>query len=168
MILEAGGRPAPARLRGALPRRLAALFAAGLAVLGAAACDGSAGEDYRDDFVPLSRDIVSLDERVQEAIETAAGSTAEQLAGDFSRYAEALAALRRRIAALDPPEDLAKEQEELVAAMGEVRGSLEDIARKVEQGDIEATEQASLELVARSEELRDARGKLARSVRERD
>jgi hypothetical protein len=50
--------------------------------------------------------------------------------------------------------------------MGEVRSSLDDIASAADEGDPEAAREATLQLIDRSEELRDARQALASAVRE--
>jgi uncharacterized membrane protein YccC len=145
----------------------AALAALALAVLGLAACGGDGDEDdYGDDFQRVSQRIVAVGEDVGEAIETAANSSDEQLAEDFQGFAEELGELRTDLDELDPPEDLADEQEELTTAMGEVRESLDDIATAAEQSDPEAARQATMELIQRSADLRDARRALVSAVRE--
>jgi hypothetical protein len=148
-------------------RRPAALAVLLLTVLGVAACGGDGEEDeYGDEFPRLSQRIVALGEDVGEAVETASDSTDEQLAAEFAGFAEDLGALRRDLDELDPPDDLADEQDELTAAMREVRNSLDDIASAAEQSDPDAARQATMELIQRSAELRDARRALARAVRE--
>jgi hypothetical protein len=146
----------------ARPTALAATLLAGLAV---AACGGSEDE-YGDDFRPVSERIVSLGQEVGDTIQMAGESTDEQLAGDFEDYANELGDLRQELEDLDPPDELDDEQDALVTAMGEVRSSLEDIAEAAEQRDADAARQATVELVQRSSELRDARQRLAESARE--
>jgi hypothetical protein len=161
--------PRPGSLRAALPRRLIALTALALAVLGLAACGGDGGEDeYGEEFRRLSERIVSLGEDVGETIETAAQSSDRELAGEFDAFAEELGELRREVDELEPPDDLADEQEELTAAMGQVRASLEDIAGAAERSDPQAARQATIELIEQSDELRDARRALSRAVREQN
>jgi hypothetical protein len=153
-----------------LLRRSTALVALVLVVLGAAACGG--GDDdsdaYRDDFGQVSDRIVSLGEQVGQAIETAGESTDEQLATDFGKFEDELRDVRQELEGLDPPDDLADEQDKLVAAIGPVQASLGDIAAAAEQSDPEAARQATIELVERSSDLRDARVTLARAVRGQD
>jgi hypothetical protein len=141
---------------------LAATLLAGLAI---AACGGS-DDEYGDDFRPVSEQIVSLGQEVGDTIQRAGESTDEELAGDFEDFANELGDLRQELADLDPPDELDDEQDALVAAMGEVRSSLEDIAEAAEQRDAEAASQATVELVQRSSELRDTRQRLAAAVRE--
>jgi hypothetical protein len=152
-----------------LPRRPTTLAALVLTVLGLAACGGNGGADeYGEEFPRLSERIVTLGEEVGEAIETAAESTDRELADQFDRFAGELGELRRELDELEPPEDLADEQDELAEAMGGVRTSLEDIAAAAERSDPDAAREATIELIERSEELRDARRTLSQAVREQD
>ena len=148
-------------------RRHAPLAAAVLAALGLAACGGGSGEeDYKDDFPPLSREIVSLGREVGESIENAGESSDRELAGDFAGFATELGDIHRELDELEPPDDLADEQDALSSAIGEVHGSLEDIADAAEESDPDAARQATIELIQRSEELRETRRALALAVRE--
>jgi predicted nucleic acid-binding Zn-ribbon protein len=148
-----------------LPRRLTALVVAALAIAAVAGCGGD-GEAFEDDFPPLNQRILSLGEQVGNAIETAEGSTDRELTDEFNEFARRLGDLRQELEDLEPPEDLADERDDLVSAMGAVRSSLEDIARAAEDADPEAAREATLELLERSSDLRDAREALARAVRE--
>jgi hypothetical protein len=150
-----------------VPRRLAALAAAGFAALGLAACGAGGSEDeYKDEFPQISREIVSLGREVGDSIENAAESSDRELAGEFSGFAEQLGDLHQELDELEPPDDLADEQDALSSAIGEVHGSLEDIADAAEESDPDAARRATIDLVERSEELREARRALALAVRE--
>ncbi len=151
-----------------MTRPLAALAAAILVTLGIAACGGDDGDDqaFRDDFPALSERIQSLGEEVGNTIETAEGASDQELAEQFDGFAQQLGDLRQELEDLEPPEDLADERDDLVSAMGQVRSSLDDIASAAEEGDAEAAREATLELIDRSEELRDARSELTSAVRE--
>jgi methyl-accepting chemotaxis protein len=148
--------------------RLAILVIGCLALLGIAACgdDDSDTATFQDDFPALSQRIQSLGEEVGNTIETAQNATDEELANEFDDFAQQLGDLRQDLEDLDPPDDLADERDELVSAMGEVRSSLDDIASAAEDGDPEAAREATVQLIDRSEELRDARQALASAVRE--
>jgi hypothetical protein len=52
--------------------------------------------------------------------------------------------------------------------MGAVRISLQDIASAAEDGDPEAAREATIELIDRSDQLREAREALASALREGD
>jgi hypothetical protein len=151
-----------------MTRPLTALVAVALAALGIAACGGDDGEDqsFQDDFPALSERIQSLGEEVGNTIETAEGASDRELAEEFDDFAQKLGDLRQELEDMEPPEDLADEREDLVSAMGDVRSSLEDIASAAEDGDPEAAREATLELINRSDELRDARRELTSAVRE--
>jgi hypothetical protein len=153
-----------------LLRRPTALVALVLVVLGAAACGGGDGdgEDYGDEFQRVSERIVSLGRQVGEAIETASESTDPELADQFGTFADELREVRQDLEDLEPPDDLADEQDELVAAIGPVQTALDDIANAAEESDAEAARQATIELVEQSSDLRDARVALARGVRGQD
>lgn len=156
-----------ARLPGALRRRSQALAVVAIAAVAVAACGGGDDDDsFEEAFPPVSERIVSLGQEVGDAIETAGESTDQELADDFDDFAQDLGDLRQQVDDLEPPDDLADERDELVAAMGEVGSSLEEIADAAEQGDPDAAREATLELVERSSELREARQTLARAVRE--
>jgi predicted nucleic acid-binding Zn-ribbon protein len=151
-----------------MSRPLTALVAVGLATLCIAACGGDDGEDeaFRDDFPALSERIATLGEEVGTTLETAERASDRELAREFDDFAEEIGDLRQELQDLEPPEDLADERDELVSAMGGVRSSLEEIASAAEEGDPEAAREATLELIDRSNELRDARRALATAVRE--
>jgi chromosome segregation ATPase len=151
-----------------MPRPLTALLVAALAIPGIAACGGDDGDDqaFQDDFPALSERIASLGEEVVDTIETAENASDQELANEFDDFAQRLGDLRQDLEELEPPEDLADEREDLVSAMGEVRSSLDDIASAAEEGDPQAAREATLELIDRSEQLRDARQALNSAVRE--
>jgi predicted nucleic acid-binding Zn-ribbon protein len=150
-----------------LPRRLTALVIATLALPGVAACGGDdESEAFNEDFPALSQRIVTLGEEVGNAIETAGETTDQQLAEEFDGFARDLGALRRELERLEPPEEVADERDDLVEAMGEVRASLEEIADAAVESDPAAARAATLELVDRSAELREAREVLVGAVRE--
>jgi hypothetical protein len=150
-----------------LPRRLTALVIAVLALPGVAACGGDdESEAFEEDFPALSERLVSLGEEVGTAIETAGETTDRELAEEFDGFARDLGALRQELEGLEPPEDVADERDDLVEVMGEVRGSLEEIADAAKESDPAAAREATLELVDRSAELRDAREALVRAARE--
>lgn len=147
-----------------------ALAVALIAILGIAACgdddDGGDAQALQDDFPALSERIQSLGEEVGDTIETAENASDEQLAQEFDDFEQRLADLRQELQDLEPPEELADERDDLVAAMGDVRSSLEEIATAAEDGDAVAAGQATIELLERSNELREARQALTRAVRE--
>jgi uncharacterized membrane protein YccC len=153
-----------------MTRILTGLVYIALAVFGIAACgdddDGGGSEAFREDFPALSERIMALGEEVGNTLETAEGASDEELAQAFDDAANELQSLRQELEDLEPPEDLAEERDDLVSAMGGVRSSLEDIATAAEDHDPQAAQEATVELIDQSQELRDARRALTSAVRE--
>jgi hypothetical protein len=138
-----------------------------LATVALVACGGDSEQDtYKEDFPPLSRQVVALGEDVGASIEGASESTDAQLAADFEAHAKKLGELERKLDGLKAPEDLADEQNALVTAMGDVQSRLEEIAEAARDSDAEAARRATVGLVDDSEALRDSRRALAAAVRE--
>lgn len=135
-----------------------------LACLVLVACGDSSDDGYKEEFPPLSRQIVALGEQVGAGIETAGESSDESLADDFDGYAQELGDIEQKLDDLEPPDDLAEAQDELVSAIGDVQNSLEEIAEAARESDAPAARQATMDLIESSEALRDARRTLADEV----
>ena len=150
--------------------RSVAVFLCALAVLVVPACGGDDGDDqaFQEDFPALSERIQSLGEQVGDTIETAENASDQELANEFDAFAQKLGDLREELEDLEPPEDLAEERDDLESAMAQVRSSLESIASAAEEGDPEAAREATLQLIDRSGDLRDARQALGQAVRENE
>ena len=145
--------------------RLATLLA--LSCLALVACGGDSDDDgYKEEFQPLSRQIVALGEEVGVGIQSAGESTDEALADEFDEFAQTLGDIEQKLGDLEPPDDLVEAQDELVSAIGDVQDSLEAIAEAARESDAPAARQATMDLIESSEALRDARRTLADEVRQ--
>ena len=142
------------------------LAVVGLAALALGACGESAEEKYQNAFPPLSEKLSGLGEDVGKAIQGASGSSDEQLAKDFNNYAQQLGEVQQDLDDLEPPDDLAEDQDELVSAIGDVQGALEGIAEAAEEGDAQSARESTIDLIQGSEDLRATRLKLAGAVKE--
>ena len=144
--------------------RRAHAFAALLGVL-AVAVGAGCGEDeqeaFADDYRPLNRQITSLGEFTGNAVNTAERKTNAQIEDQFGQIAAELARLRGVLRELEPPEELADAHEETIAAMRAVEGSLRGIEESAAQDDPRAARRETIELVRTSEDLREARRRLA-------
>jgi hypothetical protein len=144
---------------------LLAVLLGTVAVAFGAGCGEDQRDAYADDFQSLSRRLVALGEEVGRSLQAAGGRSDEQLEREFDGLADRLGRLRRELDGLDPPDDLAAAQDELLEAMDAVGSALRGIEQAAAGSDPDAARQSTIELVRASEDLRGARRKLARETR---
>jgi len=146
-------------------RTVALVVGALVAALLFAACGESADDEYRDELPRIDRRLVVLASDVGEGLRGAGEVDDSRLAAEFGDYARRLGRLRAGLDELDPPDRLATEHAELLAAMGAVRGALADVGDAATRSDATAARAAAVRLVRGGERLDRARRDLARASR---
>jgi hypothetical protein len=141
---------------------LALLLAAALLV---SACGEDKAKTFKQDFRPLNTRIVKLGGDVAAAVTGASGKSNSQIQQSFGALAKRTGALRKQVDDLDPPDNLKKDEQDLVDAMGSADKSLAQIAGAAGKNDPDAARRATIQLVAASEDLRSSRTRLARATR---
>jgi hypothetical protein len=139
------------------------LLSAALVVLVLAGCGGD--DDYRDELPQIDRQLVRLGDDVESALRDAGHADDAVLAARFGGFARRLGRLGERLQDLDPPAELERDHERLVAATAPVRTALSRIADAARAADAVAARDAATELVRRGAALEQARAALARAVR---
>jgi hypothetical protein len=143
---------------------LAALLGATAIALGAG-CGEDEQEAYAGELRPLNRQIGSLGEYTGTAVAGAEKRTDRQLESQFGQIADELRRLRGKLEDLEPPDDLAAFQNEVVEAMRAVENALRGIERAAAGSDPDAARRSTIELLRSSEDLLEARRKLNRAAR---
>jgi hypothetical protein len=147
-----------------VPRRvhvLTLLLAAALLVVG---CGGSDSQTFRHDFQPLNARIVTLGRDVGTSVTRASGKSDRQIEETFGALATRTGTLRKQVDALDPPDNLKGDRQDLVDSMADARDSLRQISSAARKSDPQAARRATIRLVAASDDLRSARLRLARAA----
>ena len=128
-------------------------------------CGGQSKQDsYRKDFEPLNRSLVQLGKDIGRGLQSAPGKSDRRLGREFAGYAGRLGALRRRIAALDPPDKLRGDQRALVRTVGRVDASLRGIELAAAHHDAGVAQRSTAALVLSSIGLKRAREHLVRDL----
>jgi hypothetical protein len=140
---------------------LALLLAAALLVVG---CGGSDSKTLRQDFRPLNAQIVKLGRDVGASVTGASGKSDRQIEQTFGALGTRTGTLRKQVDALDPPDNLKGDKQDLVDAMADARDSLRQISSAARKSNPQAARRATIQLVAASDDLRSARLRLARAI----
>ena len=130
-----------------------------LALLGAG-CGQSKEEKFKDGFKPVNTKIVSLGGEVGTAVSHASEQSDKRIADQFGGFARRAGSLRKDLDDLDPPDDLRKDKETLVQALGDAEAALRGIEKAAKTGSKGAARTATLKLVPASEHIRAARLRL--------
>jgi hypothetical protein len=147
----------------AVPRRVhvLALLLAAVLLLG---CGEDKSKTFRQDFRPLNARIVKLGRDVGGSVTGASGKSDRQIEQAFGALAKRTGTLRKQVDALDPPDNLKGDKQDLVETMGDARDALGQISSAARKSDPQAARRATIQLVAASDDLRSARLRLARAV----
>jgi hypothetical protein len=143
------------------PTIIALLIAA---VPGLVACGEDEEETFREEFRPLNDRIVELGGDVDKAVTGASGKSDQQIEQEFGRLARRTGAVRTDLGELEPPDDLADDQQDLVEALGDARDALNEIEQAAGEGDPQAARRATIQLVAASSDVGSERRRLARAT----
>ncbi|MEA2403065.1 MAG: hypothetical protein QOK00_3468 [Thermoleophilaceae bacterium] len=143
-------------------RAVARLASALLIALAFTACGKSAAEKYREEFPKIDSQLAALAADVEQGLR---GAEDSKLAAEFEGYARRLADLRERLDALEAPEKVAKDHQELLAAMAATRMALTDISEAAKRGDPAAARDAATRLVLQGQRLDEARKRVEAEVR---
>jgi hypothetical protein len=144
--------------------RLASVVTLLILALFGAGCGQAKEEKFKDGFKPLNGKIVALGGEVGTAVSRASASSDKSIARQFGGYAQRVGDIRKDLDDLDPPDDLKKDKESLVQALGDAAAALRGIERAANTGSKEAARRATLQLVPASEHIRRARLRLARKT----
>jgi hypothetical protein len=140
------------------------ILALSAASLGIAACGESEEETYSKEFRPLNDRIVEIGRDVDAGVSDASGKSDAQLEQEFGRLAGRTGAVRTDVNELEPPDDLANDNQDLVEALGDAREALSEIEQAAAESDPQAARRATIELVAASDDVGTERRTLARAT----
>jgi hypothetical protein len=113
------------------------------AVLVLAGCSGGEDRLTKSQYEQKVRTVYS---GVQAAFESTRDATGSQLAGRIDKAREELLSAAEELEAVEPPEAVEEENEELVEGMREYAESLEDVSTAAERNDADAIGEFNLGL----------------------
>ena len=149
-----------------LPSRARFLAAAALVAAVAGGCGEDEEETFRKEFAPVNREVVALGADVGRAVTGASGKSDKQIAQQFGELSKRTGEAQKDAEALEPPDELSADTDQLTESLGEAEKALADIEKAAGDRNPRAARQATIQLVAASEELRSSRRKLAAATRE--
>jgi hypothetical protein len=143
-------------------RLLSALAAA--AVLLAAGCGQSTKDRYIDDYSPLNDRLLTANDRLVRAINTAPGKSPTELATELKPLSGEMSRLSRQIAGLDTPEDLRQESAALARDLDRTGRGAGRTASAAKRRDRHAMAVATLDLAHSVNRVSRAADRLARAT----
>ena len=108
---------------------------------------------------------MDLGEQVGDAVNAASGKTDQEIEDEFGRIARSTGDVARKVAALEPPDDLKRANDDLVGALRDARDDLRGIENAANEHDPDAARRATIKLVDDSKDLSSVRRKLDRVTR---
>lgn len=130
-----------------------------------AACGESEDEAFSKDFRGVNERIVALGKDVGKTVNGASGKEDKQIEDEFGRLAQSTGELAQDVDELEPPDKLTATTDDLVESLGDAKDALGEIEQAAAKHDAQAARKATIQLVASSDDLREARLKLARATR---
>ena len=127
-------------------------------------CGGDKDAEFRKEYRPLNTQVKSLEGDVSRSISGASGKSDRQIESQFRGLSKRAAGLKKDVDALEPPDELSPDADNLVEAMGDAEVALRDIGKAAGDSDAPAARRATIQLVAASGSLRDSRRKLERAT----
>jgi hypothetical protein len=126
-----------------------------LVLLAVAAC-GDDNNAFKQDYNEAVRPLSVLGDDVGESLTRAAGESNEELATRYDNLAERLDEVRDNLSGLEPPDDVAPQFDELLAALGEGSKRLRALADVAEEGKPAEAREATGALIESGRRLREA------------
>jgi hypothetical protein len=147
-------------------RSLRPMIPALLVVALLAGCGGGSDDSskFNESFKAINDQLLELGQSVGRALQAAPQTTDDQLAGEFSGFADQLDDVKKRLDALDPPSDLESKTEALSSAIAALSKDLSDIADAAKVHDTTKAREATQSLITDSRTARDARRALAKET----
>jgi hypothetical protein len=138
-----------------------------VALIGAG-CGGGSDQPSADDaqsaYSSIRTQISGLGDSIGSAMTGASRQTDVQLANSFSQLDDRAQATVERLQALEVPDDLRDERQALSDALDQGTGDLADIARAARASDAAGARAAAQQLIADSQQIRDARAAFERAL----
>jgi len=143
---------------------LAAVALAGAGCGGDSGSDGPSAADTQTAYSSVRAQITGLGDSIGTAITGASRDNDAQLADAFARLNARGQAAVARLQALEVPDELKDERQALSDALDQGTGDLADIASAARASDPAAASKAVQQLIADSQQIRDARAAFERAL----
>lgn len=133
---------------------------------GSSDSDQPSAADAQSAYSSIRTQISGLGDSIGAAMTGANRQTDVQLSEAFAQLNDRAQATVERLQALDVPDELRDEQQALSDALDQGTGDLADIARAARSSDAAGARAAAQQLIADSQQIRDARAAFERALRD--